>query len=317
MVSFCMLVDTATITIKAGNGGHACYRIRAKRLVGGDGGDGGDAYVVGTSNMSDLSQFRGITHYEAENGENGQDGGKQGKTGKDIDVLVPFGTMLFLDGNRAVTITPEKPRYLVARGKKGAFGNLSQKRLHIKLTYADEDVIAPTITVGLDYKIRADVLFLGYPNAGKSSMLNRLTRANAKVAPYAFTTLEPQLGRMGKIILMDLPGLIDGTHEGKGLGTSFLKHTISSKLVAHFVALDTDTPYKNYLQLREEIEKIDKSLSQKKEIILLTKSDEVTPELAIKVQKEFKKHKLETIVCSLIDDESVEKIKQKIEQSLL
>jgi GTP-binding protein len=166
-----------------------------------------------------------------------------------------------------------------------------------------------TVEVNLDLRFHADILFIGYPNAGKSSMLNQLTKAHAKVAAYPFTTLEPQLGRMGDIVLMDLPGLIDGTHVGKGLGTNFVKHTESSMLTAHFVSLENEDAVATYTSLRSEIGQISEALYKKREVVILSKKDESTPEKIAEAVKQFKKLKITPIVASVLDDETVELVR--------
>lgn len=307
-----MLVDHAQITVKAGNGGRGCFKTRFKRPIGGDGGKGGDIYIEGSTHVADLGQFRGMTYFEAESGNSGQQDGKQGRFGKDFTILVPFGTTITINDTVIATITRDEPRYQVSKGKKGALGNESLKRLQRERPISEADLIAEEVTLQLDFALTADVLFIGYPNAGKSSMLNQLTRAHAKVAPYAFTTVEPQLGRLEQLILMDLPGLIDGTHSGKGLGTGFLKHTRQSRLIAHFVSLEADSPNTQYLQLRAELSQIDKELSDKPEIVILTKSDEATPEKIKAVLADFKKLRISPIVCSILDDSSIQTVREAL-----
>jgi GTP-binding protein len=311
-----MLVDYAEITVKAGNGGRGNTSTLQKRPYGGDGGRGGSVYLVGSENIVDLGAFRSTTHFEAENGAAGMEADKHGGDGADIDVLVPVGTEIRKDGLLVATITKHGQRELIAKGLRGSIGNISLKKHPQWIVATQEEITAEKITIILDYKLTAEILFMGYPNAGKSSMLNKLSRAKAKVAAYPFTTLEPQLGRMNGIRLMDLPGLIDGTHVGRGLGTEFLKHTERSKIVAHFVSLEHEKPMDMYKKLRKEIKAIDITLFEKPEVIILTKYDERDAKFIAKVKKQFEKLKKPLVVCSIIDDASIQACATMFEETL-
>jgi GTP-binding protein len=193
---------------------------------------------------------------------------------------------------------------------------------------SEEPLPGSTKDLVLILKLQSDVIFIGLPNAGKSSMLNLLSDANAKIAAYAFTTLEPQLGLMDGIKLMDLPGLIEGTFEGKGLGTRFVKHTETSRLVAHFISLENmksteginskDEPdlMENYKVMRKEIENIDPKLFAKPELVVLTKTDSVEPSLVKKGEKIFQEIGVPVVSVSIIDDAAIAKLRAKIKEML-
>jgi GTP-binding protein len=232
---------------------------------------------------------------------------------------VPIATDVIMNGHYLGTVSKDGQKELILKGGKGSLGNLSLKDLSKDGNFDDipnEIGKGELKDIKLIFKLQADVIFLGYPNAGKSSLLNELTNSDVKTANYAFTTLEPQLGMMDDIVLMDLPGLIEGAHEGKGLGTKFVKHTESSKLLVHMVSLDNDDPWKIYQGLRQEIKDIDPKLAAKPELVVLTKSDEASAEKIKNTVKEFAKHKIKTFAVSIIDDLAIGVLKKAIKDSL-
>lgn len=310
-----MLIDNVSIKIESGKGGRGSFATFALKPNGGDGGHGGDVYLKGNAMIYDLRSFDDKKKYKAEDGEDGLKKGLKGADAPDYIIHVPLTTEVY-SGDKLLGIVSEPDQLVkVLSGGKGAYGNLSIGRDESKrrLEPLREN---QSITIRLQLKLSSDVIFLGYPNAGKSSMLNELTRASAKTAPYAFTTIDPQIALMEGIKLMDLPGLIDGTYAGKGLGTNFLNHVENSKLAIHFVGLDNDNPLKAYLDLREEVKRISVNLFNLPEIVVLTKSDEKDEEYISNIIKDFKKKKITPLVASIIDEKALEILKESIKTSL-
>ena len=308
-----MLRDKVKIKIQSGRGGAGSMSTFRHRCTGGDGGRGGKVYILGDENIYDLSSFIQDKTYKAEDGKFGKTKNNTGAIGKDLVLLVPLTTEVFIDGEVAYKIAKHGQKELVLKGGLGKPGNVSIKR-NPKLEFKIFKSEAEKKILELVLKLQSDVIFIGYPNAGKSSVLNSLTEAKAKIASYAFTTLDPQVGFMDSLKLMDLPGLIEGTHEGKGLGTRFLKHTESAQLVAHFISLENSDLLEVYESLRKEIKSISEELYNKREVIVLTKTDEVKKEAVERAERLFKNKGLEVVSCSIIDDESIEKVKSRFKE---
>ena len=315
-----MLFDKAKIIVKAGAGGNGIGKFdRSRNPVGGDGGVGGSVFLVGSEHVYDLRNIKSKRDYNAGDGSAGGRNGQTGEKGRDLRVTVPIGTHLLDDlGNTVLAVTEHNQEVKVAAGGSGGLGNKHFKGWQVE-RFANERLGKPgeQKELNLQLKLVADVIFIGYPNAGKSSMLNELTNAKAKVASYAFTTLDPQLGDAQGIRLLDLPGLIEGTFEGKGLGTRFLKHTESARLVAHFVSCENDNILASYTSMRRELENIDKRLTKLPEVIVLSKSDEVSSEvLGIKNTELRKLSGNEVVAVSVLDDTSIEKLHNKLRELL-
>ncbi|HEQ65428.1 MAG TPA: Obg family GTPase CgtA [bacterium] len=285
-----MFVDRAKIEVKAGRGGDGVIKSTRfrKRATGGNGGRGGHVYLEGTINRYDLKFTKGKSKYSAEDGYRGEDNRKKGKDGEDLIIKVPLITEVYdTEGNRICSIESNGERVIIARGGDGGIGNYEHRVEPEGWSIATPGSEGEERTLILKLVLAADVIFIGFPNSGKSSMLNELTNAKAKVAPYPFTTIEPNLGLAGDLKLMDLPGLIEGTYKGKGLGTGFLKHTDRAKLVAHFISLEGNDPLDAYKIMRKELKNISEELYQKEEVIVLTKHDVLDPETVKSVEKMF------------------------------
>jgi GTP-binding protein len=320
MLKCLMLIDEVQITIKAGNGGDGRAHLyhdgqRPKGGPdGGKGGKGGDVYFKAVSDISRLSQYRFKKKFEAENGDMGGVNQSSGKDGKDLFLEVPVGTILRYDNGTLHEFTIEGETYLAAKGGSGGWGNYHYRSATNQTPKEyQKGFQTPVRSLFLELKLIADVGLIGLPNAGKTSLLNELTAANAKVANYAFTTLEPNLGviKGGKIIA-DIPGLIDGASDGKGLGVKFLKHIERTKLLIHCLSAESTNLKKDYQIVRQELEKYSTNLSSKPEIIVLTKSDLLDVKAATKLAKSIKAK----LIVSIIDDNSLKNLSDTITKSL-
>lgn len=313
-----MLIDEIHLKIKAGDGGNGIYHMYHDKMRpkggpdGGNGGRGGDVYFVAVSDISRLGQFRHQTKFEAENGGNGGSNQKTGANGKDLILEVPVGSVITYDNGTGFEMTELGKQYIVAKGGRGGRGNYSFR------SATNQQPEEFTLGQKLDYKnifiqlkLIADIGLIGLPNAGKTSLLNELTSANAKIANYAFTTLEPNLGvtKSGKVIA-DIPGLIEGASQGKGLGFRFLKHIERTRLLVHCISSESENPQKDYQSVRTELENYSSLLAKKPEIVIITKSD------LLEGQPEKLKHLFELVKpklsVSIIDTDSLKKLNDLI-----
>jgi GTP-binding protein len=296
-----MLIDRIEIKVKAGDGGDGLISFdRRQKAYGGDGGKGGDVYIVGDENIYDLSGYNKSSKYEAGKGEKGGTYRKHGSDGKDLKLRVPLVTrVLDENGEELVVIDEDGKRFKLLEGGEGGLGNFSMRGSSREGKYSRKRAKkGEEKKVELELNLKSDAILLGYPNAGKSSIINALTRAKSKVASYEFTTLEPQLGVMdGYIRLMDLPGLIEGTYKGKGVGKKFLKHTKYSKLLIHCVSMENENLVDRYRSMREEFKKISQELYNMEELVVLTKADIYEPEEAKTVRKAFEKETGKSVIA--------------------
>ena len=307
-------LDQAKIYIKAGNGGAGSASFRREKFIeyggpdGGDGGDGGSVIFEAERNLNTLIDFRYSQHFKAENGNIGTKRKRTGAAGKDLIIKVPVGTQIYEEDNNTLVydFNKNKERYLVAAGGKHGLGNVrfksSTNRAPTKKTNGK---LGDEFWVWLQLKVIADVGIIGMPNAGKSSLLAAITRARPKIASYPFTTLDPNLGVSyyddKEVTLADIPGIIEGAHEGVGLGDKFLRHIERCKMLLHLIDLSEEKLEENYLNVRNELSKYDKILSRKKEIIVFNKSDlfekkEIDEKLKIFKKKIKKKFEIISVV---------------------
>ncbi|MEP7103591.1 MAG: GTPase [Candidatus Dojkabacteria bacterium] len=308
-----MFRDLITAKFVAGKGGDGHVSFGAdKKPSGGIGGNGGNVYLEGSINTYDLGFINRDSVFKAENGEPGGRNNLTGKNGDDLIIKVPLTTKVYdEEHNLLFTISKPEQRELLLEGGLGGLGNRFYKKAHGRDLYRFQTgKIGQEVEPTLELELFSHIIFIGLPNAGKSTLLNELTNAEAKIGAYPFTTLLPQQGRMNEITLMDLPGLIEGTAEGKGVGTKFVKHTRSARILAHLISAESDDVTRDYKIIRGEIKNIGDGLDEKKELIILTKVDQVTEEVKNEKIRELKKLNKEVFAASSYDNDSLEKLKK-------
>ncbi len=327
------MIDFVRVSVKAGKGGNGSVSFRRERFIpkggpdGGDGGKGGDVYIETDPNLNTLASFSQNQKIWAENGKNGFGKKMYGAKGEDLTVGVPLGTVLHLkalDG-RAMDLSVidfDKPgmKVLVAKGGKGGRGNVKFKSSRNTTPMTAEDGFPGEVfAVEMELKLLADVGLVGLPNAGKSTLLSAITKAKPKVADYEFTTLEPNLGVMvhknESLVIADIPGLIEGASEGKGLGTQFLRHIERTKVLVHLVSVLPKAPeliYKNYLTIRAELEQFGEDLGKKKEVVYLSKVDLASEQELKEIVSFFTKKKRKVGLLSVANGTGLEELKSKL-----
>ena len=289
-------LDEAKVYILSGAGGNGCVSFRREKFIefggpnGGDGGKGGDIIVEAVNGLNTLIDYRYQQHFKAERGGNGMGKDRHGANGKDAVLKVPVGTEVYEeDGETLIAdLTTIGQRITIAKGGNGGFGNAYFKSsTNRSPRRANSGQPAEELTIRLRLKLIADAGLIGLPNAGKSTFLARVSAAKPKIADYPFTTLHPQLGVVRvddrEFVLADLPGLIEGAHEGVGLGDRFLGHTERCRVLLHLIDGTSEDPAAAYKVIRGELEAYGHGLEDKPEIVALSKTDSMTPE-AIKTQ---------------------------------
>ncbi len=319
-----MLIDDVTIEVKAGRGGDGVVRFTKLMMsqgpTGGNGGHGGSVILRGVSDLGALKQFRNKKGVKAESGKDGAQNKCDGRDGMNVIILVPVGTLAHdLTNNKIYDITYVDQEEIVARGGNGGFGNFHFKSSRNTTPLrANEGQVGEEIELRLELKLIADVGFVGLPNVGKSSLLNELTNASSKVANYKFTTLEPHLGVFYRLILADIPGLIEGAAEGKGLGHKFLRHIERTKSIFHFIAADSKHPLEDYHTIRKELETFSDKMIDKDEWIILSRSDEVDEDRLEEIIKKLSEVNKNVVTSSLLEDngtDAVRRILSEIERN--
>ncbi len=319
-------LDQAKIYIKAGNGGTGASSFRREKYIefggpdGGDGGNGGSIILESERNLNTLIDFRYTQHFKAENGKPGSKKNKTGAGGKDLILKIPVGTQVYEEDDNTLIydFTKNKEKFVVATGGRGGLGNTRFKSSRNRAPKRKTDGSkGEEFWIWLQLKVIADVGIIGLPNAGKSSLLSRCSRAKPKIANYPFTTINPNLGVLNinqrEIILADIPGLIEGSHKGIGLGDKFLRHIERCKTLIHLIDISEENVLENYLKVRFELSKYDKRILKKKEVVIFNKTDLISEEVVEKkintFKKKFKK-KFETL--SLLTSKNLEKVKKII-----
>ncbi|MDO8524529.1 MAG: GTPase ObgE [bacterium] len=309
-----MFIDDVTIRVRAGKGGDGTVAFNNAKMslgpTGGRGGNGGSIFLEGVADLGALIQFR---YKKVLIGENGEKGGRQlkdGANGKDLIFKVPVGTIVHnLTSGEDTEISTIGQSVLIVRGGRGGKGNFmfrsSRNTSPTKFQYG---LPGTECELRLELKLIADVGFVGLPNVGKSSLLNTLTNAKSKVANYAFTTLEPNLGVYFELVLADIPGLIEGASEGKGLGIKFLRHIERTKTLFHFISAESQEPLKDYEVIRNELKAFNPELLDRTEYIFLSKIDLVSREELSQKLKKLKALNKQVIPISVIDETSLEQV---------
>ena len=313
------MVDKCQITVQSGKGGDGIIAFdKFKKADGGDGGKGGDVYIVGDTNVYDLAKLSALGKFKAEDGENGLKNKRKGRDGEDIEIHVPLVTKIYNeDGTEFLTISKSGYKVKILDGGKGGLGNFSLRGKSWDGKFSrTEGEKSKTRKLKLELNLKSDVIFLGLPNAGKSSIVNALSNAKYKVAPYEFTTLNPQLAVMDGYMLMDLPGLIEGAHKGKGLGTEFLKHTRYAKLLVHCISLENDDIKEVYKDMRKEFLNISEDLYSLPEFVLFTKADIYSTEQLKEKIEELKKEFPNSLAISVYRKEDLELLRNELKKRL-
>ncbi len=327
-------IDEISFHAGAGRGGNGVVRWRQEKFIpkggpaGGDGGRGGDFFIKAVRDINILSKYKAKKSFAAGNGEDGGKKSLHGKNGEDFFLELPIGSIVRnLKTEEEWQLLEEGEVIKVLKGGYGGFGNEHFKgSTNTTPKEANEGAIGEDADFHVELQIFADLGLIGMPNAGKSSLLNSLTNAQAKVADYAFTTLDPNLGDFYGYIIADIPGLIEGASDGKGLGVKFLKHIKRTKILAHLISFeDYENMVSNYKDIRKELEKYDKKLglksdglASKKELIVLTKTDALSDDKMIEKKiKEFKKtfkkgEEKDILTISLFDDDSIKKFSDEL-----
>jgi len=319
-------LDQVKIYVKAGNGGDGSPSFRREKFIeyggpdGGDGGKGGSIILKSERNLNTLIDYRYQQHHKAGRGENGMGQNRTGRSGEDLVLRVPIGTQVFEEDKKTLIYDFVKPgeEFVAANGGKGGLGNTrfksSTNRAPRKYTKGNS---GEEFIIWLQLKTIADIGIIGLPNAGKSSLLASITNATPKIANYQFTTLNPNLGVASyddkEITIADIPGLIEGAHEGTGLGIQFLKHIERCKTILHLIDITLNNIEEAYHQVRNELFKYSPDLVKKKELIVLNKVDLIEKKLVQEISNDFsKKINGEILLLSTLEKKLISKVKAKL-----
>jgi GTPase len=332
-----MFIDEATIRIKAGDGGNGCLAFRREKFVprggpsGGDGGKGGDVIMESSERHNTLVHFRFNPEYKAQRGRHGEGSNKTGREGVDVVLKVPVGTIVYDadSGERVHDFSSPDDRMVIARGGRGGRGNARfTTSTHQAPREHEDGRPGEERTLRLELKLLADVGLVGYPNAGKSTLISRISAARPKIADYPFTTLEPNLGVVvvgdppheSSFVVADIPGLIEGAHEGAGLGTQFLRHIERTRLLVHLVdvsdASGRPDPVKDFEVIVGELSSFGAALENKPMLLVASKCDVANKTKLAKLRKYAKAHDLEFFSISAVTGDGVEKLKYAIAEKV-
>lgn len=318
------LVDTITLRCAAGRGGDGVVRwlhIKGKEKggpSGGDGGRGGDIVFKAIRDLGVLARYKGRNDFKAEHGEPGGSQSMHGKNGENLIVEIPVGSLVTnTETGESFEFLNDEEEVSVLRGGNGGYGNEHFKSsTHQNPFDSRPGQSGQTGTFRIELRIIADAGLVGLPNAGKSSLLNALTAARSKIGDYPFTTLEPNLGVLYGYVVADIPGLIEGAAEGKGLGHAFLRHIARTKVLIHCVAGDLEDPQAAYATVRAELKAHDPELVTKPELIFITKTDTISASRYTEIAEGFAGSGVQVLPVSVLDDASVKQASDSIVQFL-
>ncbi len=315
-----MFVDELEIYAQAGDGGNGVVRWHREKFkprggpAGGDGGRGGDVYVRAVSDLNRLAKYTGAKKFVAQNGSDGRSSSEMGKNGEDVYIDIPVGSVVTdIERNRVYELFTVGETVRILAGGAGGKGNE-----HFKSsinTSPQESTLGRTGERGafrIELSLVVDVGLIGLPNSGKSSLLNTLTNAKSPVGDYAFTTLEPHLGALYEFTVADIPGLIEGAAEGKGLGHKFLRHITRTKMLLHLVSLQNNDVKGALETVQNEISSFSKDVGDKEQWIVLTKKDLVNKDILDGVLKSLDRIENRVFVVSILDPESVKKLQDAL-----
>ena len=324
-----MFIDEAKIRVKAGDGGNGCVAFRREKFVprggpsGGDGGKGGDVIMESSERHNTLVHFRFNPEYKAQRGRHGEGSNKTGKEGEDVLLKVPVGTIVYDDetGDKVYDFSAPDERIVIAQGGRGGRGNARfATPVHRAPREHEDGQRGEERVFRLELKLLADVALVGYPNAGKSTLISRISAARPKIADYPFTTLQPNLGVVvvGKppheksFVVADVPGLIEGAHRGAGLGTQFLRHIERTRLLVHLVdvsdASGRPDPAKDVEVINGELQSFGAGLEEKPVILAASKIDVANKDKLARLKRYCKKHSLELFPISAVTGKGIEEL---------
>jgi GTPase len=330
-----MFIDEAKIYVKAGDGGNGCLAFRREKYVprggpsGGDGGRGGDIYMIANEHVNTLLHFRFNPEHKAQRGRHGEGSNCTGQEGKSIDLEVPVGTVVYDadSGEKLYDFTHAGERFLVARGGKGGRGNARfATATHQAPTEHEEGKPGDERRLRLELKLLADVGLVGFPNAGKSTLISRISAARPKIADYPFTTLEPNLGVVKmddyrSFVVADIPGLIEGAHLGHGLGIQFLRHIERTKLLVHMVDVSeasTRDPVEDFETVMRELASFSEDLARKPMLVVASKMDAAQdPERVASLRRLAAERNLPYFEISSVTGLGLEALKYEIAERVL
>ena len=323
-------IDKAKIKISSGKGGNGVVAWRREKFVdkggpaGGDGGKGGSVYLIADEGLSTLLDFTYRSIFKADNGENGFKKSMHGKSAKDLYIKVPTGTLVkdLKSGNIIADLTEHNQTVLVAKGGRGGRGNIhfcTPKNRAPQYCEPGEPGIERELQ--LELKLLADVGLLGFPNAGKSTFISRVSAAKPKIADYPFTTIVPNLGVVRKsdgdgYVIADIPGLIEGASDGVGLGHDFLRHVERCRFLLHIIDGTEENPIQNYKIINEELAKYSEKLANLYQIVAINKIDAISEEMITELEKEFNEIGVKPYFISAVTGENLDKLKLELENKV-
>jgi len=323
-------VDEAKFFVKAGDGGDGCVSFRREKYVpkggpnGGDGGRGGSVLIRATKTLHSLIDFRYRSHFKAERGTHGQGKDMHGRHGNDCSMEVPVGSLIkdSETGEILADLLHDGDTFLAARGGDGGLGNTRfASGTNRTPRFATKGEAGEEKWLRIELKLMADIGLVGLPNAGKSTLLSRLSAANPKIASYPFTTLEPQLGVLKfrfrkQVIIADIPGLVEGAHAGVGLGHTFLRHIERTKILLHVIDVSDLEYQKNYYIIENELQSYKEELVERTRFLVLNKADLIDPEELLDIRQWFAGIGRDTLVISGLIGTGIEELKSFLEENL-